>query len=168
MNSDLFPEVRSKPEDDTDVRFTPKMFMQNQHDLRGYTVDVASQADSPAARIIGRHWTKADDGLSKSWVGERVWCNPPWSNIEPWVLKAWDSMHEGCELVDMLLPAWTDRQWWQKYVEPWRDGRRPKFTGMRLDTAFLPRMPFGHPGNPDGVGTGQPPFFCVVLSWRSI
>lgn len=32
------------------------------------------------------HYTIADDGLSKSWYG-RVWCNPPYSNLEEWIKR---------------------------------------------------------------------------------
>lgn len=166
---DMFPEVRSHPEADTDVRFTPRWYIAQRHAEQRYTVDAASQADAPSSKIIGRFWSKADNGLLLPWAGERVWCNPPWSDIEPWVKKAWEAMGAGCELVDMLLPVWTDRQWWQKHVEPYRDtiGLYGRGSGETvLVTKFLPRMPFGHPGNPDGVGEGQPPFFCVLLMWR--
>ena len=162
---DMFPEVRSKPEDDTDTRFTPRPLVVRLHNEHRFTVDAASCRESPAADVIGYFWTKADDGLSKPWKGERVFCNPPWSDIEPWVRKAWHEVeHEGCPLVVMLLPAWTDREWWHKYVEPKRD--RSPLWGVTLESKFLKRMPFGHPGNPDAQGMGQPPFFCVLLIWR--
>lgn len=162
--TDLFPEVRSRPEEDTDSRFTPREFVTALHAKHRFTVDAASRSDAPAAHIIGRCWTKDFDGLAQPWANERVFCNPPWSDIEPWVLKAWSAvLNEGCPLVVMLLPAWTDRRWWQQHVEPKRD--RGPLWGPTLETKFLPRMPFGHPGNPDGVGVGQPAFWCVLLTW---
>ena len=40
---------------------------------------------------------------------------------------------------------------------------------VNLTTHFLPgRTRFGHPGNPEGVGVGSPPFGCVLLVWRRI
>lgn len=32
------------------------------------------------------HFTELDDGLSKEWFG-RVWCNPPYTDIAPWLKK---------------------------------------------------------------------------------
>jgi phage N-6-adenine-methyltransferase len=46
-----------------------------------------------------RYLTAADDGLAASWQG-LVWCNPPYSNITPWVHR-WRNWPAGM----MLLPA---------------------------------------------------------------
>lgn len=32
------------------------------------------------------HYTELDNGLAKNWFG-RVWCNPPYSDIAPWLKK---------------------------------------------------------------------------------
>jgi hypothetical protein len=75
-------------------------------------------------------------GLTGAWEGERVWVNPPYSDIAPWILKAWES---GAELVCMLVPATrTEQPWFQDLVEPYRDGKGT-FEGspMRLTTEFL-------------------------------
>lgn len=62
---------------------------------------------------LPRFWNQEDDGLSQSWEGV-LWCNPPYSNIEPWVCKAYEAALNGCTVV-CLLPAWTDRGWFHKY-----------------------------------------------------
>ena len=49
------------------------------------------------------------DGLELDWDGKRVFCNPPYSNIKPWVEKAFAS----AAFTVLLLPAWTDRDWFQ-------------------------------------------------------
>lgn len=168
MLPDLFPEVRSHPEDDPDSRYTPRGLVMDLHAKHRFTVDAASAADAPSSEVIGRFWTRADDGLSKVWTGERVFCNPPWSDVRPWVAKAW----AGAELAVLLLPAWTDRRWWQELVEPYRDWSRFVYhrveggPSMRLRTRFLPRMPFGHPGNPDPQNIGQPNFWTVLCVWE--
>lgn len=166
VNGDMFPETRSKPEDDPDTRFTPREYVMQLHAANRYTIDLASCAESPAAQIIGRFWTKADDALSRSWDSERGFLNCPWSEIARWTEKCWYEMAHGCELIDSLLPAWTDRAWWHKDVEPFRDGGLVKVPGVRLTSKFLPRMRFGHPGNPNAVSVEQPEFWCVLLSWR--
>lgn len=96
----------------------------------GFTIDVA--ATSLNARLE-RFYTEADDALSKSWSGERVWCNPPYSNIEPWVLKAWQEWRSStpAELIVMMLPAnRTEQPWWQDWIEPHRGG-------LELEVEFL-------------------------------
>lgn len=50
------------------------------------------------------------DGLELDWTGEVIFCNPPWSDIEPWVDKAFASK---CVTV-FLLPARTDTGWFHK------------------------------------------------------
>jgi hypothetical protein len=47
------------------------------------------------------------DGLKLDWHGHRVFCNPPWDTIMPWVEKAFASK----ALTVFLLPARTDTAW---------------------------------------------------------
>lgn len=51
------------------------------------------------------------DGLGLDWSGRRVFLNPPWSRISPWVDKALES---GAEVVVMVLPARTDTGWFHR------------------------------------------------------
>jgi hypothetical protein len=48
-----------------------------------------------------------EDGLALNWDGHRVFVNPPWSCILPWVKKAYASK---C-LTVFLLPNRTDTEW---------------------------------------------------------
>ncbi len=48
------------------------------------------------------------DGLDMSWDRKRVFVNPPWSDITPWVNKAFDSK---AQVVCFVLPARTDTAW---------------------------------------------------------
>ena len=58
------------------------------------------------------------DGLVADWEG-RVWCNPPYDEIAPWVGKALDELAAGnVERVVMLLPARTDQGWFHDLVLP--------------------------------------------------
>lgn len=113
-----------------------------------FTVDAAASSHNAQ---LPRYWTKEVDGLSQSWLGERVWCNPPYSNIGPWVKKA--SSYEA-QLCVMLLPAnRTEQGWWQDYIEPGRRAGRVHVEFLRnrmrfiaaLDTKIRPnqRPPFG-------------------------
>lgn len=123
-----------------------------------FTVDAAAAEHN--ARCA-RYWTMYDDGLAQPWAGERVWCNPPYSDIGPWVAKA---NHEtGAELVVMLLPAnRTEQLWWQHHIEPHRD------RGGRLTVEFLPgRMRFLRRSQ-QAIGPNErPPFGCCLAIWRT-
>ncbi len=92
-----------------------------------------------------------------------IWCNPPYSDIRPWVEKAWAEWPYA-ELIVMLLPAnRTEQGWWQELVEPVRD----QLGYEDLRTEFLAgRLRFVAPGA-DGVGPNErPPFGCVLLIWE--
>lgn len=60
-----------------------------------------------------KYFTKADDGLSKDWTGETVFCNPPYGrNIKAWVKKC----SEEKATVVMLIPARTDTSYFHDYI----------------------------------------------------
>ena len=56
------------------------------HSRFRFTIDPAASHEN--ARLV-RYWTAVDDALSQSWAGESVWCNPPYSDLRPWLEKAW-------------------------------------------------------------------------------
>jgi len=124
-----------------------------------FTVDVAAAAHNTKCE---RYYDRETDGLAQDWSGERVWCNPPFSDIGPWLRKAWASWAATLGIV-MLLPAnRTEQSWWQQMVEPYRD--RPN---SPLSVEFLPgRMRFLAPGQ-TAIGPNQrPPFGVCLLIWR--
>lgn len=79
---------------------TPRDLFEALHAKHRFTVDAA--ADRRNAKLA-RYFP---DGLKASWEGERVWCNPPYSHIDPWVAKALEA-----DLACLLLPARLDRPW---------------------------------------------------------
>lgn len=141
---------------DTDDRATTADVFDPLHARHAFTVDAAAAAHNAK---LPRYWTEETDGLAQSWAGERVWCNPPYSRIRPWVEKAWTG---GADLVVMLLPAnRTEQSWWQELVEPHRD--RP---GSPLRSEFLAgRIRFLAPGQRKVGANERPPFGCVLLTW---
>lgn len=126
----------------------------------GFTLDVAASAQNTKC---ARYYDLVTDGLAQPWGGGRVWCNPPFSNIRPWIEKAWREF-PAAPLVVMLLPAnRTEQRWWQELVEPYRDR-----AGSPLTTEFLPgRMRFLAPGQTEIGPNQRPPFGCVLLIWSS-
>lgn len=136
------------PNEKVDDRATVPEVFAGFHDRFGFTLDAAA-SDHNAK--LPRYYTREVDGLAQPWTGERVWCNPPYSNIRPWVEKA---LLREAELAVLLLPAnRTEQAWWQDLIEPERlAGRlrveflrgRMRFIAAR-DTEIRPnqRPPFG-------------------------
>jgi phage N-6-adenine-methyltransferase len=123
-----------------------------------FTVDAAAAAHNTKCK---RFWTEENSGLEHSWQGERIYCNPPYSAIEPWCVKAWSEPK--AELIVMLLPAnRTEQGLWQKHIEPFRDRAM-----SRLTTEFLPgRMRFLKPGQVVIGPNERPPFGIVLCIWE--
>lgn len=147
--------------DEVDDRGTEPEFVRGLEERFGkpFTLDVAAAAHNAKAH---RYFTRADDGLSQSWAGEFVWCNPPYSNLGAWLAKAWSEWPLTRGIV-MLLPAnRVEQKWWQEHVEPRRD--RP---GSPLRVEFLPgRMRFIRPNAVIGPKGDRPPFGCALLVWE--
>lgn len=145
--------------DEVDDRGThPEYFEPWNERFGGFTLDAAA---APHNAKCERFFTREDDGLSQSWEGERVWCNPPYSDLASWVQKAW-SEYENTRGIVMLLPAnRVEQKWWQEGVEPYRD--RP---GSPLSVEFLPgRMRFIRPNAVISPKGDRPPFGCCLLIW---
>lgn len=140
---------------DVDDRATTPEVFDPLNERFGFTVDVAASAHNTK---LPRYYTIEDDGLTQNWDGEVVWCNPPFSNIRPWVEKAITSD----ATVVMVVPAnRTEQAWWQDLIEPRRD--RP---GSPLKVEFLRgRLRFiARDGN--GIKPNErPPFGCCLLIW---
>jgi phage N-6-adenine-methyltransferase len=148
--------------DTVDERITPQWLFAEYDLMYHFTIDAAANGTNTKC---DRFHSLQTDGLAQSWAGERVWCNPPYSNIKAWVAKAYKETLEGsCELVVMLLPAnRTEQAWWQTFIEPMRDA--PDHTFIR--TRFLAkRINFGVPGNEGAKFNSSPPFGLVVVTFR--
>ena len=148
--------------DEVDDRGThPNSFDRWDERFGGFTLDVAA---APHNAKCERFFTRADDGLAQSWAGEKVWCNPPYSNLGEWLAKAWLEYPMTRGIV-MLLPAnRVEQRWWQEHVEPFRD--RPN---SPLKVEFLPgRLRFIKPGQTAIGPNERPPFGCCLLIWEEL
>ncbi len=149
---------------DIDDRATPPEVFGPLQDRFGFTVDAAASAANAKCE---RFWTVDDDGLAQPWIGERVFCNPPYSfpNIPAFVAKAWQEWKDGGPgLIVMLVPAnRTEQVWWQEMIEPYRD-----LPDSDLHVEFLPsRMRFLTPGQTEVGPDERPPFGCCLLIWEA-
>ena len=100
---------------------TPDPFFKKINNAHNLTLDVCA---SETNHKLKRFFTAKDDGLSKSWAGERVWMNPPYKRKEKgspgqidWIRKAhYEVSQNGCELAVCLIPARTDTKLFHDYV----------------------------------------------------
>lgn len=67
-------------------------------------------------------FSEGDNALNQSWqlqdfdtANQWLWCNPPYTNISPWVQKASEESAKGAHIA-MLLPASVGANWWLDYV----------------------------------------------------
>lgn len=96
-------------------------------------------------------------GLTRSWHGEVVWLNPPYSNIAAWLEKAYHEGRNGATVV-CLVPASPDRHWWSDWVEG-------KAVVRLLTRATLPSGRV-HFVKQDG-SSGRAPFASAILIYGS-
>lgn len=86
------------------------------------------------------YFTKEDDGLTKMWGGNRVFCNPPYSKISQWVRKCYEESLKPKTIVVMLIPARTDTRYFHDYILHRSEVRfvkgRLHFSGSRVNAPF--------------------------------
>jgi phage N-6-adenine-methyltransferase len=85
-------------------------------DLYGaYDWEFAFTLDACASEKNAKHPNfEAKDGLTRPWERERVWCNPPYSDIEPWIRRGFN---READVAVFLLPVRQDTDWWRRYVQ---------------------------------------------------
>lgn len=87
---------------------TPKDFYEKLDDEFHFTLDPCCTHENAKCE---KYYTKDDDGLSRDWGGEVVFCNPPYSkkgNQDAWVKKCYTESLKPNTTVVALLPARTD------------------------------------------------------------
>ena len=127
----------------TDLWSTPQATFDELDSEFHFTLDPCSTHENAKCE---KHYTKEDDGLSKDWSGERVFCNPPYGReIGKWVKKCAESK----SLVVALLPARTDTKWFHEYIYG------------KAEIRFIKgRLKFGDSKN-------SAPFPSMVVIWRN-
>ena len=95
-----------------------------------------------------RYFTIEENGLNQNWGGERVWCNPPYSEIAKWCEKAFYETKQEGTIVVMLIPSRTDTRYFHDYIY------------NRTEIRFAKgRLKFGDQ-------TGSAPFPSMVVVFR--
>ena len=110
----------------SDEWVTPQKLFDRLNKEFGIGLDVCATEENTKYK---KYYTKNSDGLGQNWLQDletpigfvwgSIWCNPPYSQINKWVEKAY------CEFkkfggsfykIILLLPARTDTKWFHKYI----------------------------------------------------
>lgn len=90
---------------------TPQDFFDKLNKEFKFTLDPCATKENAKC---AKYYNEEQDGLSKNWDNERVFCNPPYGReIGKWVKKA--SEAKGGVVV-MLIPSRTDTRWFHDFI----------------------------------------------------
>lgn len=137
---------------------TPKDFYEKLNDEFHFTLDPCCTHENAKCK---KHYTKDDDGLSRDWGGEVVFCNPPYSkkgNQDAWIKKCYTESLKPNTTVVALLPARTDTVRFHDYI-----------LGKAEIRFIKGRLVFEVDGKPLIRKNGRPqpaPFPNMICIWR--
>lgn len=97
---------------------TPDHIFKQLNDIFNFTLDAACTTEDCKCPS-GYCFDTGVDALKMSWGGERVFCNPPFSQKAAFIKKAYDEVINGdCPVVVMVLPSnCQDSKAFQQYVK---------------------------------------------------
>ena len=101
-----------------DVWHTPPELFRVLHEEFAFDLDAAAHAGNA---LCPRYISPEQDALKTSWLGKTVWCNPPYSLIGPFVMRAWDQCRTQRSTVVLLIPAYTDPAYWWDVIVPYAE-----------------------------------------------
>jgi phage N-6-adenine-methyltransferase len=95
----------------TDVWATPQWLYDALNKEFGFTLDPCSDGTNAKCE---KFFTASENGLLRDWKTDVVFMNPPYSEVDEWMRKAYGAALEGATVV-CLIPARTDTRWWHEY-----------------------------------------------------
>ena len=124
---------------------TPKALFDELNNEFDFTLDPCATDEN---HLCDKYYTMQDDGLKHEWKGERVFCNPPYSEISKWCEKAFYESKSEETLIVMLIPSRTDTKYFHDYIY------------NRTEIRFVKgRLKFGG-------GNSSAPFPSMIVIWR--
>jgi len=101
----------------SDLQSTPLSLFNRLDEEFGFTLDVAAE-DAAELHRCAAYFTPRDDGLAQSWKTDgAVWCNPPYSDVQPWVRKAHEESGQHGVTVVLLVMASTGMKWFKYAIK---------------------------------------------------
>lgn len=108
------------PKEIRDLWQTPKSLFEKLDREFDFGCDVAASDENT---LCDSWFTEKDNAIDPDWVwGLSNWCNPPYSDIGPWVDKA-AQQHDLGKTTVMLVPADTSVKWFKRAYETCNDIR---------------------------------------------
>ena len=96
---------------------TPRSFFDDLNKKYSFTLDPCCTEEN---RKCEKFFTKKENGLYQSWVGETVFVNPPYGReIGKWMAKCYQEIsrpEDPAKLVVALIPARTDTRYFHSYI----------------------------------------------------
>lgn len=111
----LVPQMNKKTQETmfsskSDDWYTPEEFYQKLNSEFSFTLDPCASDENFKCK---KYYTEEDEGLSKSWAGETVFMNPPYSKVKDWIKKAFNERRKAT--VVCLIPSRTDTRYFHDY-----------------------------------------------------
>ena len=112
MTSNFFVAGAAAMTSDKDDWETPQKLFDYLDSIHRFTLDPCSTHENAKCE---KHYTIEEDGLSRSWEGETVFCNPPYGRrIGEWVRKCYEESRHA--KVVLLIPARTDTAYFHDWI----------------------------------------------------
>lgn len=157
------PGAKRRPRGVGDERCTPEAIWRlalAALDIDRFSLDPATNAFATLPAVT--RWTKADDGLMRSWWGD-TWLNFPFSVPYPWVVKVQqERLRSSVRTITVLSPGDTGNTWWPAL-----------WGGAQAWAAWPQREHFPLPGEPTGSPAGAPHLWLFLgpetprpVAWR--
>ena len=105
------------PEDIRNLWQTPRWLFNHLHDHLQFACDIAASSEN---HLVSTYLTEEDDSLTydfSNFKGKYLWCNPPYSDITPWVELAIKNRNELGVGTVLLIPADTSVRWFGRCVD---------------------------------------------------
>ena len=131
MDENTIKLFQSKASDEWE---TPQDLFDKLNEEFNFDLDVCASLDNAK---MHNFYTIKDNALQLPWNG-RIWCNPPYSKVKEFLIKAHQEINNGnCEEAVFLTFANTDTKWFHNYVYNKAEIRfikgRLKFKGYNKD-----------------------------------
>lgn len=127
---------------------TPDHFYEKWGAKHHCNLDVAATAENTKCEAF---FDIETDALKTDWYG-RVWCNPPYSDLQAWTARAF-RQRNNCEIIVCLLPAKTDTKWFHSFV-------------YRKASLFFIKGRIVFEFNSLVAGCGRSPFSSMIAIYR--
>lgn len=127
---------------------TPQWFYNDLDKEFGFTLDPCA---SDMTAKCTKYYTELEDGLSKDWGGEVVFCNPPYGKqLSKWVKKCHEEGSKPHTTVVLLIPSRTDTKYFHEHI----------WNGAASEVRFLRgRLKFGE-------ATNSAPFPSLIAVYK--